>query len=221
MCSDQGADAWHYKMKFFYRFNIRGTEMFDDPHRTIRNIALATSETGGSFIQSEFGTVFAFVRGPWKSESNLQLIRYAAKEMFASFDHNSRMFRLLYDRICHSRYRGLKPPGYGSDEHHKILWLECQSDPLASGVMGEEFQSNRWTSWSARFQWHSPSFDVLLMILVYMLITRGLKDLNDCPCLKALLTHVAADPAMHAVHPPEDQSEYKASPVSFANNGNA
>ena len=75
--TDQGGDAWGPTIKLIYDLHIRGGEAFDPPHRHVRNRLLSISQSSGGFVQTEFGITFAWVRGPWKSEGNLQLLKGA------------------------------------------------------------------------------------------------------------------------------------------------
>jgi hypothetical protein len=84
-CSDMGSDTWQHKLKLFYKYGIRGSEKHDPPHRTVRNREKALSKAKGTFVKNEFGIVFAYVRGPWNCESNLQLCRGGMKELFKHF----------------------------------------------------------------------------------------------------------------------------------------
>ena len=103
MCSDMGSDTWQHKLKYYYKFLVRGSEKHDPPHRTVRNRELALSQARGTFIKVEYGTVFSFVRGPWTCQGNLQLIKTAKIEYFGNFDENNVLFGLLYERISKAK----------------------------------------------------------------------------------------------------------------------
>lgn len=187
--TDQGSDAWVPTIKIFYDFRLRGGEVFDPPHRHVRNREKTISQTNGGRIKVEWGVNFAWLRGPWKSEGNLQMLKGGAHELFRNFDHNFRFFKLIfYARICRSMHQGKLPAGFGTEEHMKVTWAECKDDKVLNRL-GEDYSPCRWKSWSDRFAYYDSSLDVLLMIITYILITRGVcKNIElDLPGLKGLL----------------------------------
>lgn len=102
---DQGSDGWQNKLKLFYKHRVRGSEVFDPPHRHVRNREKALGGAGFSFIKTEFSTVFTFLHGPWGSMANFQLVKGAKTEIFASFDHTFALYRALVfsaSRTAHS-----------------------------------------------------------------------------------------------------------------------
>ena len=165
--------------------NIRGCEKYDPPHKTVRNRERAINKAQGAFVKTEFGISFSFIRGPWASQANYQLVGGGASELFANFDENLGLFKnFMYERICRSRNRGLLPVGFGTPEHLKLTWEEIQDDKAIKG-MSEDFATNRWKCWSDRFFFYEESFDVLLLVILYILLTRGhIKNLEqDLPNL--------------------------------------
>ena len=80
-CVDCGGDQWGSNLKLFYKFGVRGSEKYDPPHRTVRNRERAISKSGGTFVKSEFSVTLGYLRAPWGSESNYQLITGVADEI--------------------------------------------------------------------------------------------------------------------------------------------
>jgi hypothetical protein len=168
-----GSDTWQHKLKLFYKYGVRGSEKHDPPHRTVRNREKALSKAKGTFVKNEYGIVFSYVRGPWSCESNLQLLRGGMKEMFKHFTWRMVLFdKYLYEPIVKSKHVGALPSGYGSDEHKQKVWEEIQDDPALSGL-SEDYATNRWKCWTDRFEFYESSYDVLLLVALYILITRG------------------------------------------------
>ena len=191
--SDQGSDAWQFKLGQFYQLRLRGGEFYDPPHRAVRNRERSTAQSGGTFIKVEFGIDMGWIRGPWKSEGNRSTLLGAAHEIFANFDYTFFPFQLLYERIARARNKGRLPMGFGTVQHQIDLWMELRGDKLLQ-EMGESYVPNRWKSWSDRFEWWVPSFDLLLMILLYILVTRGVcKNIEqDFPYLVSFLKGLRA-----------------------------
>ena len=61
-CSDMGSDTWPHALKYYYKYGIRGSEKFDEPHRHVRNRECAISRAGGNFIKAENGVAMGFTR---------------------------------------------------------------------------------------------------------------------------------------------------------------
>lgn len=171
-CSDMGSDTWPHALKYYYKYGIRGSEKFDEPHRHVRNRECAISRAGGNFIKAENGVAMGFTRAPWGSEANLQLVKGGAKELFANFDETFVGFQLVYEGYCRKKNWGKLPAGFGSKEHQRRTWLEMQEDKILLDL-GDGYSPSRWASWSDRFLWNYTSFDVMLMIVIYILTTRG------------------------------------------------
>jgi hypothetical protein len=187
-CTDGGSDTWQHRLKMFYKYQVRGSEKYDPPHREVRVRDKAINQSDGGWIKSEFGVCFAYVRGPWTSGSNFQLVGGGSRELFANFDENFSLFKdFMYERICRSKNRGRLPLGYGTPEHLKQTWQLIQKDKVIVGLSAD-YSANRWKSWTDRFQWYWESFDVLLLIALYILTTRGcLKNLEqDFPNLMGI-----------------------------------
>ena len=114
-CTDGGADTWQHRLKLFYKLGVRGGEKYDPPHRAVRVRDRAINKADGAWVKSEYGVIFAYVRGPWSSEANFQLISGGSKERFANFDENFILFKnCCYERICRSRNNGALPPAFGT-----------------------------------------------------------------------------------------------------------
>ena len=174
-CTDGGADTWQHRLKMFYAYDIRGCEKYDPPHRAVRVRDRAINKSDGAWIKSEFGVIFSYVRGPWASEANFTLIGGGARELFKNFDENYPLFKLfIYERICRARNRGALPVGFGNPEHQKFIWEDIQNDKVITGL-SSDYSANRWKSWSDRFLWYyaDGSFDVLLLVALHILMTRG------------------------------------------------
>ena len=92
-----------------------------------------------------------------------------------------------------AKCKGKLPPGYGTEEHMATVWEECKRDKVLHHL-GEDYSPNRWKNWSDRFAYYHDSFDLLLMVICYILVTRGsIKDLDsDLPALKGLLRGLQA-----------------------------
>jgi hypothetical protein len=178
--TDGGADQFPCRLKLFYKYNIRGCEKYDPPHRSVRVRERAIVAANGGWIKSEYGIVFGFVRAPWGSEANWQLTCGAAKEMFANYNHDFCLFRdFIYERLCRARYGTRMPQNFSTDEHRRYMWEECRTDKVLTGL-SEDYTPNRWKCFSDRFEWYWESFDVLLLIGLYVLITRGVcKNLSQ------------------------------------------
>ena len=151
-CSDMGSDTWQHRLKYFYKYMIRGSEKCDPPHRHVRNRETAINRSGCAFVKVEFGVVFSFVRGPWKSEANLQLVQEGAKELFRNFDENVIVFNMVYERISRARNGGLLPLGFGTEGHTRATWLSTPDGRILTGLW-EEYATNRWACWAQRFEW--------------------------------------------------------------------
>ena len=82
---DGGADQWQQKLKQYYKFKIRGSERYDPAHRTTRCRERTIIAAQGSWIKAAFGVILSFVRGPWSSDANQQLIMNAAQEIWKNF----------------------------------------------------------------------------------------------------------------------------------------
>lgn len=82
-----------------------------------------------------------------------------------------------------AKYKGALPAGWGSEEFFESHWLEIQEHALIN-KLGEEYASNRWCHWADRFHYHKDGFDILLMVLLYIAIARGvITSLADIPHL--------------------------------------
>jgi len=170
---DQGSSGWQYKMKLFYGHGaVRGSEAFDPPHRHVRNRELSISAAGLGFTKVEWASVFSFLFGPWGSQANFQMIKEAAKELFRSFSYDNELFRFMYPRLALSRNGGAPPANYGTDEHMERTWYEIQDDPCLTRL-SDMYANNRWCMWSQRMITWSTSYDVLLLVVLYVIITRG------------------------------------------------
>ena len=191
-CTDHGSDAWMHKLKLYYKYLVRGSEVHDPPHKTVRNRETAVNQSEGHFIKLEFAIVLAWVRGPWGSEGNLQLLRAASREMFRNFDHRFALYRALYPQIVKSKYKGVFPAGYGTESHYEEVWFDIQFDKIIE-KLGESYSPSRWKSWSDRFDYTAESFDVLLLFGLYILITRGvIASFDDVPKLRGIVGPVVA-----------------------------
>ena len=181
--TDGGADTWHHRLKLYYKYGLRGSEKYDPPHRSVRVRDRTINGADGGWVKSEFGLIFKYVRGPWQSEANFQLIKGGANELFGNFDHQFPIFRFyIYPRICDLRYSHCAPSDYGSDAHVKHIWQDIQSDPILTGL-SDEYSPNRWRCWTQRFGFYWGSFDILLLICLYILVSRGVTKnlLRDFP----------------------------------------
>ena len=186
--TDGGADTWHHRLKLYYKYGVRGSEKYDPPHRSVRVRDRTINGAEGAWIKSEFGLIFKFIRGPWQSEANFKLINSGANELFGNFDHTFPIFvHYIYPRICSLKYDDCAPSEYGSDAHLKFIWQEMQSDAILTGL-GADYSPNRWRCWTQRFMHFWQSFDVLLLICLYILISRGVTKnlLRDFPELHGI-----------------------------------
>jgi hypothetical protein len=188
-CSDMGSSGWQWKLKAFYRFGLRGGERFDPPHRTVRSREAALTEADGRFVKTEFSIVFSYLGGPWGSRGNLQMFRDAGKEMFRSFTWEFKLYRnCLYERLVRARYPHCLPAGFGTKEHMEDFWNgELQMDPIFTGIE-TSYSNSRWKSWNDNFDHYDVSLDLMLLIGLYILLTRGLfKELNGIRLLRSLV----------------------------------
>ena len=186
--TDGGADTWHHRLKLYYKYGCRGSEKYDPPHRSVRVRDRTINAADAAWVKSEFGLIFKYVRGPWQSEANWQLIKGGANELFDNFDHTYPIFRFyIYQRVCELRYGDALPSEFGSDEHLKFIWQDNQSDPILCGL-GDEYSPNRWRCWTQRFEFYWKSFDILLLVCLHILISRGATKnlLRDFPELHGI-----------------------------------
>ena len=173
-CIDGGSDQWQQQLKQYYKFRVRGSDRYDPAHRVTRCRERTIIAANGAWIKAEFGIILSFVRGPWSSEANHQLILNAASEIFKNIGHNIPLFKnFIYDRVTLSKNTGRLPPNFGTAEHLKQLWGEVQDDKLLTCI-GEDFSPNHWKCFTDRMEYYLPSMDVLLFIVLYILITRGI-----------------------------------------------
>ena len=204
--TDGGGDTWPYNLKFFYKYKIRGSERYDPPHRSVRCRERAISKAGGTFVKSEFSISLGYLRAPWGSEANYQLLKAVFAELFRNYTHAMGLFKdYFYERIVRAKGGGSLPSAFGTEEHRIETWEALKSDPVIVGL-GEEFSTNRWKSWTDRMEHYWPSFDVLLFGIIYVLVTRGIcKNLpQDYPGLIGISSFAAA---IGAPDKPEDGIE--------------
>ena len=189
-CVDGGADQWQQKLKQYYKYNIRGSERYDPAHRTTRCRERAIIASQGTWIKNEFGICLAYVRGPWSSESNHQLIINGGKEIFKNFKSDMPLFKHhIYERYTRAKNKQRLPPAFGTREHREQMWAECREDRLFQSL-SEDYSPNRWKCWTDRMEYYSEgSFDALLFVCCYILITRGvLRNIGqDFPALNGLV----------------------------------
>jgi hypothetical protein len=170
---DGGADQWQQKLKQYYKFKIRGSERYDPAHRTTRCRERTIIASQGSWIKAEFGVILSFVRGPWSSEANQQLIMNASEEIWKNFGPDMPLFKnFIYERIAKTKNKGKLPKEFGTDEHLRRTWLECQDDRLLTNLSAD-YSPNRWKCFTDRMEYYFESFDLLLFICLYILLTRG------------------------------------------------
>ena len=205
-CVDGGGDQWGSDLKLFYKFGVRGSEKYDPPHRTVRNRERAISKSGGTFVKSEFSVTLGYLRAPWGSESNYQLITGVADEIKRNFTYNLKLFKdYFYERISLAQNGGKLSAEFGSDEHRLATWQGIFEDRVVVGL-GEAFATNRWKSWTDRMEWYFPSLDILLFFVIYVLTTRGIcKNLGqDFPGLLGISRWAVAS----GLQLPSDATEF-------------
>ena len=72
--------------------------------------------------QNEFGICLAYVRGPWSSESNHQLIINGGKEIFKNFKSDMPLFKHhIYERYTRAKNKQRLPPAFGTREHREQM----------------------------------------------------------------------------------------------------
>ncbi|CAK0912132.1 unnamed protein product [Prorocentrum cordatum] len=57
----------------------------------------------------------------------------------------------------------------------KQTWDEIRDDHIVNHL-GTNYASNRWQAWSLRMEHYMPSFDILHLVIMYILLTRGVVD---------------------------------------------
>ncbi|CAK0863911.1 unnamed protein product [Prorocentrum cordatum] len=57
----------------------------------------------------------------------------------------------------------------------KQTWDEIRDDHIVNHL-GTNYASNRWQAWSLRMERYMPSFDILNLVIMYIMLTRGVVD---------------------------------------------
>ena len=96
----------------------------------VRNRVYSIMKSGVSFVTVEWSHVFAYIVGPFGSESNLQMISEAGKEFFANFDWTYPAYQALYPRMVLRYCSGVLPEGYGTVEHMQLFFKDIQTNKL-------------------------------------------------------------------------------------------
>ena len=74
-----------------------------------------------------------------------------------------------------------------------MIWEEIQSDKIFTGV-SEDYSPNRWKSWSDRVDFYEHSLEPLLLVCLYIMVSRGLTtNLEiDFPALHGIMKWVTS-----------------------------
>ena len=183
-----------------------GSERFGPPHRTVKNVKGAVSGAGGSFVSSEFNICFGFRSGPHGSHGNAELLKGAAREIFANFDENFILFEVLYERLTRSRNNGALPVNFGSHEHRRWLWWDIKEDQFCSGKL-TGFNAGRWMDHEDKHDHYEASLDVMLFLILYVLLTRGtISDFKQVSLLASIIGPNLAENGVPLPVQPEDLS---------------
>ena len=169
---DLGGIGWPTKQILYYRWNIRGGECFDSPHRLVRIRANATNKNSLQFVTMEWAIVFQFLHGPFASEANYQMFKDAADELFKNFDFTYQLYREFYGWIVEDVYEGIIPPGFGSEEHMQAMWNTLPTRPIFK-KMGELQKGNRWNSWDIKFRGMRKDTSVMGLVICHIEVVRG------------------------------------------------
>ena len=86
-----------------------------------------------------------------------------------------------------------------------MIWELIQDDRCLS-ELSEDYSPSRWKVWTDRFAYYFESFDVLLLIVLYILVTRGvIKNFGqDVPGLVNVQKYIDS---MGGVHAPDDAAD--------------
>ena len=185
-CTDQGSVGWPTNYYLYEKVGIRGSYQHDEPHRRHNNFTLAVKQSGLWWVTLEFNVVINFLKGPWGKSAHFSTVREAALEFFASFGHDNKLFSALYEWICLDLNHGEYPPDMASEEHRAELWSSLKNLPIFKSA-GPVVRVSRWFQWNTRFEQMRPYLSVLLMVCIYIAVTRGsFKSISDIPGLCSL-----------------------------------
>jgi hypothetical protein len=153
----------------YSKAKLNGTINIDQTHRIIRDQTDNVTEQGMRLIKTRGGAVCSFAIGPWDKNAFFWLVHEAAMELFAVFDHDWIVYRMLYNDICVAA--GVPRELIGTKEHMKSKWCDLKVGCPIWMQQGMKSVFGRWFSHENKSEEVFPHLPALQLPLLY----HGLK----------------------------------------------
>ena len=164
ICIDQGSIGWAGCM--YLLTILRITVCPDLLHRVSNDFLLAIGKANLVPVRSAYKVLGKLRRGAWSSDSNHELLRHTAKEIFSKHSHGYSLFQTLLEELF--REQGMELGQAQGDERQQIVLWKALDEELTTAPLGPEYKSSRWWSFECMGRFVCRRRWRLLLLLMHL-----------------------------------------------------